>query len=101
MNTTLDNIKKVSLVFFIVTGLIHFSANILLSNTLFLEEASVISKITDIPFLLTGLIYGLSSLRIAFTDTEKSHKKLDIFLFSTIIVALLILIIVNIFIPDL
>lgn len=101
MTNTLDNIKKVSLLFFVATGLIHFSANILITNALFLKEASIISKVTDIPFLLTGLIYGLSSLRITFTNTEEQHKKLDIFVFSIIIATLLVLIFINIFVPDL
>jgi len=53
----------------------------------------------EIPFILTGMIYGLSSLRISFFNPENPHKILDIFLISLIIIVLSALVIVNLAIP--
>lgn len=54
----------------------------------------------DVPFVITGLIYAFSSLKIAFTDPDKTYKALDIFLISVIILILIGLITINILIPD-
>ncbi len=55
----------------------------------------------DIPFVITGLLYGFSSIRLKLTDTNKNHKTLDIILICVMIIALVALIIINLFIPDL
>lgn len=98
---TIENIKKVSLIFFVITGIAHLGSSILIANSLFLKEAQITNKIMDIPFILTGLLYAFSSLRIALTRPEKNHKKLDILLLAIIILVLIGLIITNLVIPDL
>ena len=98
---TIENIKKVSLIFFIITGIAHLGSSILIANSLFLKEAEITHKIMDIPFILTGLLYGLSSLRIALTKPDKSHKKLDILLLVIIILVLIGVMTINLLIPDL
>lgn len=85
----IDNIKKISLGFFIGIGLIHFSSMVLLSNQLLPKFSSTITSLTDIPLIISGLIYGLSSLRITFTDPEQEYEKLDIFLASIIMLVLI------------
>ena len=97
---TIENIKKVSLAFFIITGIAHLGSSILIANDLFLKQAEIAIKIMDIPFILTGLIYAFSSLRIALTKPDKSHKKLDILLISIIILVLIGVMIINLVIPD-
>ena len=97
---TIENIKKVSLVFFIITGIAHLGSSILIANDLILKQAEIAIKIMDIPFILTGLIYGFSSLRIALTKPDKSHKKLDILLIAIIILVLIGVMIINLVIPD-
>lgn len=101
MENTLLNIKKVSLIFFIITGFLHLGSSLLITNKLFLKEAFILTKTMDIPFVLTGLLYGFSSLRLSLTDPSALHKKLDIFLISVIIIVLLGLIIINFAIPNL
>lgn len=103
MNTphTIQNIKKVALTFFIITGLLHLGSSILIANQLYLKQASILNKTMDIPFAITGLIYGLASLRLALTNQEHEHKILDIGMICVIILVLLGLIGINLFLPDL
>jgi succinate dehydrogenase hydrophobic anchor subunit len=98
---TIENIKKVALVFFIISGLAHLSSSAMIANSLFVKEAFIINKTFDIPFLLTGLIYGLSALRLTLSDPEKEYKRLDIILIVIIMLVLLGLIAVNLIFPDL
>lgn len=98
---TIENIKKVALVFFIITGLGHFSSSILIANQILLKEAFIANKTLDVPFVITGLIYGFSCLRLSFADPEKDYKKLDIALIIVVVLALAGLIAVNIIFPDL
>jgi len=98
MNTFL-NIKKVSLIFFIAIGIVHLGSSMLLANNVFSQVSYIVNKTMEIPFILTGMIYGLSSLRISFFDPENPHKILDIFLISLIIIALIALVVINLAIP--
>lgn len=98
---TILNIKKVALIFFIITGLFHLGSSVLLANDLYLKPAFLLNKTMDIPFAITGLIYALSSLRLNLTNPDHAHKILDIILISVIILVLLGLIAINLFIPDL
>jgi len=97
---TLSNIKKVSLLFFIVIGLLHIGSNLFIANDMYLKEAIILNRTLDIPFVITSLIYGLSSLRIALARKEKTHRMLDAVLAGTIIVIFIVLIGVNLFVPD-
>jgi len=97
---TLSNIKKVSLLFFIVIGLLHIGSSLFIANDMYLKEAIILNRTLDIPFVITSLIYGLSSLRIALARKEKTHRMLDAVLAGTIIVIFIVLIGVNLFVPD-
>jgi hypothetical protein len=98
---TIENAKKVALIFFIVTGTLHLGSSVLIANEVFLKQAFILNKTMDIPFIITGLIYGLATLRINLTNPEKEHKILDISLICVIILALVGLIVINLVIPDL
>ncbi|MDP2642293.1 MAG: hypothetical protein Q8P62_00430 [Candidatus Peregrinibacteria bacterium] len=98
MNTLL-NIKRVSLIFFIAIGIIHLGSSMLIANNIFSQTSYIVSKTMEIPFILTGMMYGLCSLRISLTNPEEPHKTLDIFLISLIIITLVALIIINLAIP--
>lgn len=98
---TIENIKKVALIFFIITGLLHLGSSAFIANGLYVKNAFIVNKTMDIPFIVTGLIYGLSSLRLSLTNPEKKHKILDIILISVIILILIGLIIINLLLPDL
>jgi len=98
---TIQNIKNISLGFFILTGIIHISTSVLIANKLFLKNALIINKVFDIPFILTGIIYGFSSLRLNLTDPHKDNKILDISLLTITIVILAGLLTINLALPDL
>ncbi len=98
---TIENIKKVALVFFIVTGFLHLGSSVLIANGILLKQSTIFNKVMDIPFVITGLIYGFSSLRLNLMNPEKNHKVLDIFLISVIIIVLLGLILINLLLPNL
>ena len=97
---TLINIKKVSLVFFLVTTTLHLTSAIFIANDLFTTKSITVNKTMDIPLLLTGLIYAFSSMRLSLTDPNRNYKALDISLISIIIIALVGLIIINLLIPN-
>jgi len=97
---TLINIKKVSFIFFIVIGIAHIFSSLFVANGLYLKEAIILNKTLDIPFIITSLIYGASSLRISLARKEKSHRMLDAVLAGAIIVIFLGLIAINLFVPD-
>jgi len=101
MYQTLINIKKVSLVFFILTGLIHLGSTALISNSIYLKQAFILNRTMDIPVVLTGLIYAFSSMRLSLTDPNKKHKVLDISLISIIMLVLAGLLYINLAIPNL
>jgi hypothetical protein len=101
MEQTITNIKKVSLIFFIITGALHLGSSLLIANELFLKEAFILNKTMDVPLVLTGLLYGFASIRLMLTDPKKGHNVLDIFLLTVIVLALGGLIYVNLAIPNL
>jgi len=101
MEHSLTNIKKVALVFFIITGILHLGSSLLIANELYLKQAFILNKTMDIPLVLTGLLYGLASLRLMLTDPDKSHKLLDIILLTVILLVLAGLIFINIAVPNL
>ena len=100
-SNTILNIKKVSLIFFITTGIIHLGSGALIANQLYLKQALIINKIMDVPFVLTGLVYAFASLRLGLTDNTKSHKSLDIALIAVLVVIVIGLIVVNFTFADL
>lgn len=101
MQKTILNIKKVALAFFIITGFIHLGSSILIANGYYLKESLIINKVADIPFIITGLIYGFAALRLSLTNQETTHKVLDTSLALLIVLVLTGLILVNILLPDL
>lgn len=98
---TFKNIKKVSILFFVLIGIVHIGSSLFLANNPFSKEALIINKTLDIPFIITGLIYGLSSLRISLANQEKSHRILDASLIIAIVVIFVGLVLVNLLVPDL
>ena len=98
---TYINIKKVSILFFIPIGFAHIISSLFIANNLYAKQAIILNKTLDIPFIITGLIYALSSLRISLATEDKSHKILDAALIGTIVLIFIALILVNIFVPDL
>jgi len=95
---TAENIKKVSLILFIVLGLVHILTGFLMNSSIGLPYTFIINHIMDIPFAMIALVYGLSSIK---TGLKDGGNKIINILF--IILALLIfvgLVYINIFVPN-
>jgi len=94
------SLQKIAIIFFITSGVLHLGSSILLAGNILTNAASLFHKTMDIPFILSGLIYALTSLRLRFTDENSNHKTLDIVGVSVIILALIALLAINIFFAD-
>jgi len=95
---TAESIKKVSLILFIALGLIHILTGFLMTSNIGLPYSFIVNHVLDIPFAMTALAYGLSSIKAGLKD---GGNKIVGILF--IILALLIfagLIYINVFVPD-
>lgn len=95
---TAENLKKVSLILFIVLGLVHILTGFLMTSGIGLPYTFIVNHVMDIPFAMTALIYGLSSIKTGLKDG--GHKVINILF---IILALLIfvgLVYINVFVPD-
>ena len=75
---TLANIKKVSLLFFIVFGGTHLLSSLMLANGYFSDTMRLLNGTFDIPAILSGLLYGFISLKIYMEDLGKPTKTIDL-----------------------
>lgn len=101
MQHTLRNIQKISLVFFIVIGFGHIISNLMIADKLYIEIATLISNILNIPFIVCALLYGLTSLRLALANDDKKHTILDTTLLSLGGLIFILAVVINIFFKDL
>jgi hypothetical protein len=95
---TAENVKKVSLILFIILGLTHILTGFLMTENIGLPLTFIVNHIMDIPFAMIALIYGLASIKTGLKDG--GNKILNILF---IILALLIfagLVYINVFVPD-
>jgi hypothetical protein len=95
---TAENIKKVALAFFMMLGLAHILSGLMFSNGYFTAPALVVNRVLDIPFAMSALIYGLTSIYTGLGD--KNHKAMNVILIAFSVLVLLVLIYINFLIPD-
>ncbi len=77
MNTVL-NIKKVSLLFFILFGGAHIFSSLMLANDYFSDNMRLLNGTLDIPAIICGFIYAATSLKLYLEDMGKSTKTFDL-----------------------
>ncbi|HCW32459.1 MAG: hypothetical protein UT55_C0023G0008 [Candidatus Peregrinibacteria bacterium GW2011_GWE2_39_6] len=77
MNTIL-NVKKVSLLFFLVLTGTHIFSSIMLTKGYSNQTILLLNETLDIPTILSGLIYAFTSLRIYREQLQKSTHWFDI-----------------------
>jgi len=82
----IESIKKVSLIFFIIVGAIHIISTALIINNISLKTAEIINNTLFVPFLVSSLIYGSSSLRLSLFPEHENHKFLDTTLSAIIVI---------------
>jgi len=91
-------VRQVALIFFILLGGTHILTGLMASNNYLLPISNIINKVLDIPFAIIAASYGLSNIKIA---SNSPHKNLIYTLIGlTLLSLLLILLYINIFIPN-
>ena len=98
---SIDNIKKVSLGFFLVLGFAHILTTVLITNGIELKYMIILSKLIAVPFAVTGLLYGFASLRLLLTKPDTDHRTLDIILASVTGLIFIGLLVINFAFPNL
>jgi len=94
------NIQKISLIFFFILGSAYLLAFLMLLNGYNTDFAHAVKAILNIPFILTAAIYGFVSLKIDLELPEKQHKISNIIFIGLIILLFVLLVYLNLFIPD-
>jgi hypothetical protein len=77
MNTVV-NVKKVSLIFFIVLVGGHLFSTLMLANDYYSESMVLMNGILDIPAILSAIIYAFTSLKLYIEENGKSTKVFDL-----------------------
>jgi len=91
-----EQIRKISLIFFVVIGLSHFITGLLFVNGYYREITGVTNRVLFIPFVLALFSYLYSGVK----SEENNNSKLAILI---LIVGLLVIIgtvALEIFLPD-
>lgn len=69
-----DQIRKISFIFFIIVGLVHFLAGFFFVNGYFAPESGLLNRVLFIPFVLATLTYGLSNFKYHLLEYGKDSK---------------------------
>jgi hypothetical protein len=95
---TIENIKKVALVLFIILGMVHIIAGLMFSNGYLLPYSFIANRSLDIPFGMTAIIYAATHI---YTKTgEKAQKIAGVGLVTVSLLIFVLLIYINLFITD-
>ncbi|EKD47927.1 MAG: hypothetical protein ACD_65C00216G0013 [uncultured bacterium] len=97
---TLQNINRISFLFFAVLGATHLLAMLSISNGYMAETAKAIYQILDIPFLLATLIYGGSAFKIGLNKIGLRSQVLTTILVTLLSIIFLLTLYINFFFPD-
>lgn len=76
MNTVL-NVKKVSLLLFLVLMGTHLASTLLLARGATTPTLTLLSETLDIPALIAGLLYGFTSAKLYLEETGRSTHLFD------------------------
>ena len=94
---TIENIKKVALVFFLIIGITHIISGLMIGNQYFIPTSLIINRVLDIPFALTALVYGFSGILMHHYEKKKLLSR--IFIGFTLFI-FIILVYINFLLPD-
>lgn len=97
---TFDEIRKISFIFFIAVGLIHFFAGFSFINGYALPLSGVVNRVSFIPFVIVSLSYALSNAKYNLLQYGKTSKAWDYAFLGFSIAVFLILIGIEFFIAD-
>jgi len=95
-----DQLRKISFVFFVGTGLVHFIAGLFYINGYGLPMSGFVNRISFIPFVLATLMYGLSNLKYSLAKAGKDVKWHNYAFIAAGIVVFLGLLAIELFVVD-
>lgn len=95
-----ENLQKTSLILFIIVGLTHILSGLFVANGYLIRESNLVNQILDIPFLVIGLTYLGSSIKLGLQKTSKYPESLDAIMIIIGIIIILAVIGINLFFPN-
>lgn len=95
---TIENLKNVALVLFIILGLTHIVSGLMFTNGYIKELSFILNRSLDIPFAMTAVIYAGSGIYL--NSSEKTRKPLGVALILISLLIFILLIYINLLIPD-
>lgn len=75
---TVENVKKVSLVFFLVLTGAHLLSSLMLANGYAAKPMTLVNNSLDIPAILAGILYAFTSAKRYLEDIGKDNMTFDI-----------------------
>lgn len=88
-------LHKFSAILFYIFGIIFFIAYLLFRNTIFSPWPEIVLSICDLPLILSGMLYGGSSLYLSIKNPKQKSKALLLGVTIPLIIIFLMLIIMN------
>ncbi|MFH1298395.1 MAG: hypothetical protein ABII07_01085 [Patescibacteria group bacterium] len=101
MPKTLENINKISFLFFAILGTTHILSMLMLANNCLPQAANLLFRTLDLPFLLSTLIYGGSALQLSLRKIGLHGKILSLILIILLSAIFALTLYLNFFFPDL
>lgn len=105
--STAENIQKIALPFFIIIGFIHFGSALLANSagaTMIQQNipriATIIERVTDLPFLLATLTYGLATIKKSVNNRGLSSRFFDHFIIAVGLLIFTAVTVINLLYPD-
>ncbi|MBT4384992.1 hypothetical protein HOD30_04575 [Candidatus Peregrinibacteria bacterium] len=100
MQKIVQNVSQVSFFFFLVFGILHISLSILIAQGIAPRLPWLFFNILDLPFLLSGLLYGSTRLSLSLENITGNIKTPLMICGGISIVLFLIALYFNFLIPD-
>lgn len=95
-----DQIRKISFVFFIIVGLVHFLAGLFFVNGYLSPASGLVNRVSFIPFVLAAMAYGLANLKCHLLEYGKDSKAWNWAFLSLGVLVFLILVSIEFFVGD-
>ncbi len=83
LNLQTKNLNEVSFYFFFLIGLVHILSGLLLTNNYYIKTSWILNRSLDIPFLIVGLIYIYSNIKLYLINNKSYSRQIDFFLITT------------------
>lgn len=96
----LDQIRKISFIFFLILGLAHFLAGLMYINGYYIPASGIVNRVFFIPFVLAAITYGFSNLKYRMLELGKDSKALTYTFIAFGIVIFLVLLAIELFVID-